>query len=299
MAEQLQPSPESIASFIDQMLNAKDPAAVGLKKILRKQTDAKNDFPLRSIELEEFDTAGRGTKKLSSDDRYILELEKKVADLQVELQQQKEKTVSAIQSAYTKGKTEGRETGRADGLKTASETFQKKVDQMQQRFESMLLVLETSKRSIFHHTEHLLIKLCLIMVKKILRREVTADREIVLSVVKQALSYIGHHEKMVIRVAPDDLEIVSGRKDFWLPIAERLKEIAIEPDERIERGGCIIESNSGIVDARLGVQISELEALVENTWATVASSIGAGTATALPDSGIASVNKQSPPPVIR
>jgi flagellar assembly protein FliH len=270
------PSPENVSSFIDQMLRTKDPAAVGLKRILRKKEDEKNDYPLRTAALEDFNVAENGTKKLSVEERHILELEKKTADLQIAFRRQNEKAAAAIQAAYTKGKTEGRESGRNDGLKTATESYQKKVDLLQQRIEAVLLDLESSKKLMFHNTEHILMQLCMEMVKKIIRREISEHHDIVLSVLKHALSYIGHHEKMIIRVAPGDIEMITGRKDFWAPVGERLKDITIETDERISPGGCILESNAGMVDATLGVQISELGELVETTWAEIHSAIVAG-----------------------
>jgi len=275
--------PEHLASFIDQVLKTKDPAAVGLKRILKKREDEKNDYPLRNAALEEFHVSGGGAKKLSADEQHILELEKKVADLQVELKLQAEKANSAIQGAYTKGKKEGREGGREDGLKTATEAYEKKIDQMQQRIEAMLQELERSKKQMFHNTEHLLLQLCIEMTKKIVRREVTEHNDTILAVLRHAMSFIGLHEKMVVRVAPGDLEVVSGRKDFWAPVGERLTDISIVPDEQIEAGGCILETNSGVVDARLGVQLSEIEELIKRTWNDIHSAIIAGEGNAAPE----------------
>jgi flagellar biosynthesis/type III secretory pathway protein FliH len=86
------------------------------------------------------------------------------------------------------------------------------------------------------------------------------------------MSYIADRERIIVRVSKDDLENVSRRKDFWMPVGERLESIIIEPDERIEKGGCIIESNSGVVDARLGVQFEELHDTVEKVWESVSAS---------------------------
>jgi flagellar biosynthesis/type III secretory pathway protein FliH len=107
--------------------------------------------------------------------------------------------------------------------------------------------------------------------KKIIDHEVTVQKNIVLTVLKRALNYIGHREKMVVRVASDDLERVTNRKDFWFPVADRLTDVSIETDERIAPGGCIVESNSGLADARLGVQFEELTELIEKTWNEVTS----------------------------
>jgi flagellar assembly protein FliH len=83
---------------------------------------------------------------------------------------------------------------------------------------------------------------------------------------KKALGNITERENLVVRVAPADYAAVAEKAEFWAPLGERLKGITIEPDERIGKGGCIIESPGGIIDATPEVQMSELEAIVEKAW---------------------------------
>jgi flagellar biosynthesis/type III secretory pathway protein FliH len=281
-------SPENVSTLISQVLKAKDPATVGLKRILRKKEEERNDYPLRTITLEEFTVTGNNPKKLNENERHVLELEKKVADLQIELKKQRQTAIAAVQAAYTKGKQEGIALGRDEGTSSTTDCYEKKIDVLQQRMGDIIEHLESSKQKVFSNAEHLVLQLCCAMVKKVIDHEVSIHRDIVLAVLKRALTYIGHREKMVVRVAPDDLETISERKDFWFPVADRLADITIEADARIERGGCIIESNSGLVDARLGVQFDELAGLIEKTWNEVTSAAGNRPPAA-------SVDKQNPP----
>jgi flagellar biosynthesis/type III secretory pathway protein FliH len=267
-------SPENVSSLIERVLEAKDPSAVGLKRILRRKEEESNDYPLRGAVLEEFAVPGREPVKFSQDERRVLELEKTVADLRIALKRQHEAAIDAVRESLTKGKTEGFAQGRAEGVAVTAAAYEKKIDALQQRITEFLQSLETAKRSIFSNAEHLLLKLCCAMVRKVIDREVSLHHDIVLGVLKKALTYIGHHERMVVRVAPDDLELVAQRKDFWFPVAQRLKDITIEADARIQRGGCIVESNAGVVDARLGVQLEEIAGIIEKTWIEVASATG-------------------------
>lgn len=271
--------PENVSTLIDHVLKAKDPATVGLKRILKKKEEERDDFPLRGMTLEEFSVPGKPSGKLSADEQQVLELEKKVADLQVELKRQKEKAALAVQAAYAKGKKEGSEEGAARGISETTGTYEKRIDELQQRIGDVLEGIESSKRNVFSNAEHMLLKLCCAMVKRIIGREVSLHQDIVLDILRRALEFIGHREKIIVRVARNDLELVAQRKNFWFPVGERLEDVTIEADERIEPGGCIIESNSGVVDARLGVQYDELTDLIEKVWADVASA-AADTSTA-------------------
>lgn len=264
-------SPEKVSELIGQVLEAKDPATVGLKRILRKKEKESDDFPLRGALLEEFKVAGKETVKFTDDERHVLELEKNVADLKLALKRQKTVAAEALQTAYAEGKKVGFEAGQAEGIASTTAEYEKKINALAQRVGGVISAIESSKRKVFGDAEHLLLRLCCAIAGKVIGREVALDKDIILLTIRRALSYIGHRERVVLRVAPKDMDQVSGRKDFWAPVAERLNDILIEPDERIEPGGCIIESNSGLVDARLGVQFEEVAGIVEKIWVEVTS----------------------------
>ena len=281
--------PENVSSLIEQVLRAKDPATVGLRKIMRRKEDERNDHPLRSMALEEFSVPGTTSKKLSDDERLILDLEKKAADLQLALKQQKKAAAAALQEAYAKGMREGEAKGREEATTATTAAYEKKIDELQDRIGDLLAGFETAKRDAVLNAEHLLLRLCLAVAGKVIGREVATDPELILGVIRRSLAYIGHREKMTLRVAPGDLETASQRRDFWLPVGERLEDITIVSDERIGRGGCMIESNSGLVDAQMGVQFSELSEIIENAWKDIVSATGSVTV-------IAPGEPQSPPP---
>ena len=216
--------------------------------------------------MEEFEEPGKRCKVLSEDEQRILELEKTVINFQVQQKKQRENARNAVQKAFTQGKETGLKEGYQRGRAETSAEYEKQIDDIQGEMETFLKNLDDSKREIFYNAEHILLRLCREIVKKIISSEVTTNQDVILSVLKKAISYIGDRERLVVRIAPDDLETVTGRKDFWVPVTERLTNVVIEADERVSRGGCIIESNSGIADARLGVQFEELMNLVENVW---------------------------------
>ncbi|NLG19501.1 MAG: hypothetical protein GX556_19440 [Fibrobacter sp.] len=266
------PSRQDVSSLIDNILKSKDPATVGLRRILHKKMEQEKDFLVYSPSTEEFDSPGKKARVLNQDEQRVLELEKKVMDLELLLERQKENARTAVQTAYGKGREEGYKDGYSRGEQEAGECYQKSVDQLQSKTGLFLREFEESKREVFSNAEHMLVRLCTEMVKKIISVELSVNGEIILSVLKKALGYIGDRDRLIVRVSPDDFEAVSGRKDFWVPVADRLKNVNIEADQRVSRGGCIIESNSGVVDARLGVQYEELAGLVESVWESINSS---------------------------
>jgi len=257
---------ENTASLIDKLLEAKDPATIGLRRIIRKKIEDINDFPLKKVQFEEFDSPERKRKILSEDEKRIIELEKQITQFNIRLKKQQEDARKSVREAFEKGKAEGLRIGTEKGTAEAAAVYKKNIGEIQQNVVSFLKKIEDSKREIFSHSEHIILKLCLEISKKIIASEISTRQDVILNVTRKALSYIAEREKLVIRVAPDDLNILNENRDFWEPVTEKLKDVIIEPDERVNRGSCIIESNSGTVDARLGVQMDEIAELVEKMW---------------------------------
>lgn len=259
-------SSENVSSFIDKLLDAKDPATVGLRKIIRKKTEELNDFPLRKVSFEEFDNPEKKKGILNEEERRTLELEKQVSEFDLRLKKQQESSNKAVQEAYNRGKSEGIQLGIEKGKAEALAVSKKNIAEIQKNVECCLKKLEDSKHDIFSHSDHLLLKLCVEIARKIIASEINTRQDVILNTIKKALSYIAERDKVVIRVAPGDFQTVNDGRDFWEPVTEKIKQIAIETDERVSKGGCIIESNNGSADARIGVQIDEISDLIEKLW---------------------------------
>jgi flagellar assembly protein FliH len=254
---------DQVATLISQVLSDADPATVGLRRIITKKNAEQFDYPLRTPVLEDFDVPGKVKKVLTDDERRIIELERWNIKLKEEIRNLDASARSALQKAYAHGVEEGARKGREQGIAETAENFGKKEKELQDQIASFLKKLENEKRALYADADQTLLALCLQIVRKILVSEPSVQPGVILAVLKKALSYISERDKIAIRVSPGDFKTVTENRDFWTPVNERLKNISIEEDERIERGGCIIESGSGKVDARVGVQLDEITDLIE------------------------------------
>jgi flagellar biosynthesis/type III secretory pathway protein FliH len=261
--------PDQIASLVARILEDKDPASVGLRRIVRRKTAEAYDFPMRAFTVEDFAGAGKGSKSLSDDEQRIIDLERQVAGLKKTLLDQAQKARTAVQNAHTQGFDEGKKTGYDLGMEKAGVDHRRDLEALQASMTAFMQNLETEKNALYASADRTMLELCRAMVKKIIAVDTFQHGEIILSVLRKALSYVAEKEKLIIRVSSRDAGTVSGNKEFWTPIAERLRDISIEPDERIRPGGCIIESNSGVVDGRMETQEAELADVIEKAWESI------------------------------
>lgn len=105
------------------------------------------------------------------------------------------------------------------------------------------------------YAEREMVQLAIEIAKKIVRREVTVDREIVVTLARVALSRLHNRALATVRLHPEDHEYVSARR-------EKLGTqgtVQLIEDASIHRGGCLIETDFGDVDARIEQQFHEIE----------------------------------------
>jgi len=101
--------------------------------------------------------------------------------------------------------------------------------------------------------------------ERIVRRQLDLRPEAVVDIAKAALADARGRHDFVLRVHPDDVSILEAEQPGLLARLSVSAHILVRADEAIERGGCVVESEVGTVDARLSTQLAVVEkALAES-----------------------------------
>ncbi len=85
------------------------------------------------------------------------------------------------------------------------------------------------------------------------------NRELVSRVVKNALATVRNQKKVTVIVNPADAEIVREKIKELLALYPGITTIDILTDARVHTGGCKIETEIGVVDASLDVQLAAIK----------------------------------------
>ncbi len=100
--------------------------------------------------------------------------------------------------------------------------------------------------------------------RKILGRELEFHPDGVVDIVKQALSEKARQRREIyLRVNPNDLQFIRENKADLLEVLSRAKEIGIREDPEVERGGVVIETDAGTIDAQLETQLAVFEQVLK------------------------------------
>jgi len=151
------------------------------------------------------------------------------------------------------------EMGFREGQKSISENGEKAAASMLEQFSKSLEELKSLRRGIFATSEREVIRLALEIARKVVKREVTIDEEIILTLVRVALKRVSDQTLFTVRLNPKDFSIVKRHQSLG-NAGDILKDgIRLAEDPLISRGGCVIETESGLVDARVEEQFREIE----------------------------------------
>lgn len=82
------------------------------------------------------------------------------------------------------------------------------------------------------------------------------DKERVVGVVRKALSYARSQKRVVLRVCPEDAEIVQVELASLLRDYPGIGILDVATDPRLSKGACVLESELGLIDAGLDVQMA-------------------------------------------
>jgi flagellar assembly protein FliH len=152
-------------------------------------------------------------------------------------------------SAYENGLRQGEKSGMA--------AAERKIEEISRRHADSILEIGRLKSSLYAQVEHEVAKLAIEVAKKIVHREIQADPEIIQTLVHVALSHVTEKTSVRVHVHPVDYDLIVKRQNE-LSQAES-KNINLTPDKSIERGGCLIETDCGDIDARLEEKFCEVE----------------------------------------
>jgi len=101
--------------------------------------------------------------------------------------------------------------------------------------------------------------LVLLIAKKVIKVISENQKNVVINNVVQALRKLKSRGEVAIRVNLADLELTTEHKKDFIEMVEGVKSIKILEDSTVDRGGCIIETDFGSIDARISSQLHEIE----------------------------------------
>ena len=149
---------------------------------------------------------------------------------------------------------EAKARGRQEGLAAAEERFEATTQSLVKALEEVSRLRE----SLAQNGSQDMLRLVMAVSEQIIRRAVEVNPQVVLTVIESALQASVRADSYRISINPDDLEVVKAQKPLFLASISGLKNLHIDADAAISRGGCRVDSELGDVDATIESQLDTI-----------------------------------------
>jgi len=258
--------------LLDELLKRKDPALVKVRKILRSKNEnltSTKSFSSHSPEVFSIDSKEKSRENesiFSNDELKEVELSKVMAECEERLRQKDAQIEAIKQQAF--------EDGRAQGIEECQDRIQESIVEIEAKLKNEIqewragqIASELGERDkYFKSLENDIYSAVISIAKKILDAEINTNANLIIDVIRKAISHISQRDGITIRVSKDDYEYVNSHLSDFNRHTDGAYSINIIEDKHIRMGGCLIETESTIVDAQIEKRYDKIFDLVDKIW---------------------------------
>ncbi len=154
--------------------------------------------------------------------------------------------------AHEKGLREGRETGLARFL-----------SEQESQLEALAAVVRSARTRLEEGIGDLADVGAEIVFEAVCKvfGQTLAEREGIIAAVREAVRRARDRSQLIVRVSPADFDVIRDNRDKILEGREA-GQVEIAADDRVELGGCLLETPSGSLDGRLEVQLANFRRIL-------------------------------------
>lgn len=169
---------------------------------------------------------------------YSAELARRVAEVEVQAGRQAREARQA-----------GRQEGEAAGRKAAEEELRPVIERLIRSIDDIARL----RPQLVSQAEASLLKLSVAIARRVLHREISLDPDALAGIVRAALDKVQLDEVCRVRAHPEQADMLRAAFE------KASRAILVAPDASLERGGVVVETGRGKLDASVDTQLAEIE----------------------------------------
>lgn len=156
------------------------------------------------------------------------------------------------------GRREGAEQGRSAGRDEVLEQYRPEVERLIQSWTDALERWEAERRALQSEARQDVLRFAFAFAEKLVHRVIEIDEQVAARQVEAALEMVAAPTALEIAINPEDRATVES---VLADLATRIggcREIAIRDDEQMSRGGCVVATAGGSIDATIETQVARI-----------------------------------------
>lgn len=171
--------------------------------------------------------------------------------------------VTQARSEAEQIKSKSQSEGRQAALSAAEAAIQGKLDeqlkQLMPALQSAAQQLVEAKDQWQRHWEQNLVHLATKIAERVIRRELASQPDIPLALVQEALELATGSQKVTLHLNPADRAALGDRVQQLAGRMVKLGPVHVIADETVDRGGCRVHTEFGVIDQQIQSQLQRIE----------------------------------------
>ena len=155
----------------------------------------------------------------------------------------------------SEAKEQGFEKGHAEGYEKGADEANRLVDRMHKILEAVM----QRREEILTETESQIVELVILMARKVIKILSDNQKNVIMANTLSALKKVRARGEVTLRVNLEDVKLTTAHIEEFIQHVENIKGITVLEDSTVEKGGCVVETDFGSIDARISSQLTELE----------------------------------------
>ncbi|WP_318664205.1 flagellar assembly protein FliH [Treponema sp.] len=199
--------------------------------------------------------------KRQTDQAQIIktQAENEAAKLKAEAKAEADNIIAEAQAERDKIINESKKQGYDTGYEAGYQDGQKEAERLVERMHNILDAVMKRREEILSETEYQIVELVVLMARKVVKIISENQKTVIMNNVLQALKKVKGRGDVTIRVNLEDVKLTTEHTQDFIDRVEAVKSITVVEDTTVEKGGCIVETDFGAIDARISSQLTELE----------------------------------------
>lgn len=170
--------------------------------------------------------------------------------------------VSDAQGQADQIRQQARRDGRQDAARDAEEAIQGKIEQQLQflvpAISEAVVEVQRERTAWLRRWEQNVVTLAVAIAERVIRREVTAQPEISLDLLREALQMAAGMGKLRVHLHPQDRAALASNLAMVVAEMNQLAPTELIADEAITPGGCRVDTDYGSIDQQIESQLNRI-----------------------------------------
>jgi flagellar biosynthesis/type III secretory pathway protein FliH len=163
---------------------------------------------------------------------------------------------------------EARELGHAEGLAQGLAEVRAQLQPAASALAEAIAATAAQTDEFLIEAERAAVGLALKLAEKIVGAAIDADPEAVLGVISGALRRATVRDHLVLEVNPADFQLVHDLADELAVRVGGVRRLDVVAERRVSRGGCVVRTEDGEIDARIEEQLERAGEVVAQALRT-------------------------------